>query len=383
MTDYKNEALDLHGKFKGKIEIKIKDNVDSKEKLSTYYTPGVAAISEAIAANPEDLKKYTWASNNLAIISNGTSVLGLGDIGPKASLPVMEGKAMLFKQFAGIDAVPIVINSKNPDDFVRTVKDLAPGFSAINLEDIAAPECFDIEKKLIEELDIPIMHDDQHGTAIIVLAGLINAMKVVGKELNFSKIVLVGSGAAGTAIAKLIHEFAINAELILVDSKGILSSTRSDMNESKNVLLRISNPKNISGSLEDALTSADVFIGVSRGNLLNADLIRKMNPRAIIFAMANPTPEISPDEAKRGGAEVIATGRSDYPNQINNALVFPGLFKGAIDSNTKKITTEHKINAAKAIANLIENPTKDEIIPSIFDDRLVPALVSVFHSNVL
>ncbi len=378
MTDYNQEALLKHELHRGKIEIKVKDKVDSKEALSTYYTPGVAAVSKAIADDPANFKKYTWGANNLAVISNGTSVLGLGDIGPKASMPVMEGKAMLFKQFAGIDAVPITINSKNPEDFIKTVIDIAPSFSAINLEDIAAPECFEIEEKLIEALNIPVMHDDQHGTAIVVLAGLINSFKVVGKDLNSSRIVLVGSGAAGTAISKLVHEYAKNAELILVDSKGILSSDRNDLNESKKELLEISNPNNVSGDLNIAIKNADVFIGVSRGNLLNAEQVKTMNKDAIIFAMANPTPEITPDEAKKGGATVIATGRSDFPNQINNALVFPGLFKGALDSNTTKITLEHKLKAAEAIANIVENPSPENIVPSIFDEKLVPALVSVF-----
>lgn len=380
MTDYNKEALKRHEQFKGKIQITIKDRVDSKESLSVYYTPGVAAVSDAIAKDENLYRKYTWAANNLAVISNGTAVLGLGDIGPKASMPVMEGKSMLFKQFANIDAVPIVLNSKNPDDFVKTVMDIAPSFAAINLEDIAAPECFEIENRLIEALNIPIMHDDQHGTAIVVLAGLINASKIVGKHINAMRIVLVGSGAAGTAISRLINSYAPEAELLLVDSKGIISSNRTDLNDSKKDLLKFSNPRNIDGDLKTAIKDSDVFIGVSKGNLLTKEDISLMNQDAIIFAMANPTPEIIPDEARAGGARVIATGRSDFPNQVNNALAFPGIFRGALDNNINKITTEYKIKVAEKIASLVESPTEDKIIPSIFQPGLAEEIAKVFSS---
>ncbi len=378
MTDYANEALKRHEEFKGKIEISIKDKVDNKEALSVYYTPGVAAVSEAIAKDENLYRKYTWAANNLAVISNGTAVLGLGDIGPKASMPVMEGKAMLFKQFANIDAVPIVINSKNPEDFIKTVIDIAPSFAAINLEDIAAPECFEIEDRLVEALNIPVMHDDQHGTAIVVLAGLINSAKIVGKEIKNMRIVLVGSGAAGTAISKLLNYYSPESEILLVDSKGIISANRPDLNFAKKELLEFSNHNNVDGDLKDAIKNADVFIGVSKGNLLTKADVLLMKKDAIIFAMANPTPEILPDEARAGGARIIATGRSDYPNQVNNALAFPGIFRGALDNNVNKITTEYKIKVAEKIASLVENPSEDNIIPSIFQAGLAEEIAKVF-----
>ena len=378
MTDYANEALKRHEEFKGKIEISIKDKVDNKEALSVYYTPGVAAVSEAIAKDENLYRKYTWAANNLAVISNGTAVLGLGDIGPKASMPVMEGKAMLFKQFANIDAVPIVINSKNPEDFIKTVIDIAPSFAAINLEDIAAPECFEIEDSLVEALNIPVMHDDQHGTAIVVLAGLINSAKIVGKEIKNMRIVLVGSGAAGTAISKLLNYYSPESEILLVDSKGIISVNRTDLNTAKKELLEFSNHNNVDGDLKEAIKNADVFIGVSKGNLLTKADVLLMKKDAIIFAMANPTPEILPDEARAGGARIIATGRSDYPNQVNNALAFPGIFRGALDNNVNKITTEYKIKVAEKIASLVENPSEDNIIPSIFQVGLAEEIAKVF-----
>jgi len=378
MTDYANEALKRHEEFKGKIEISIKDKVDNKEALSVYYTPGVAAVSKAIANDENLYRKYTWAANNLAVISNGTAVLGLGDIGPKASLPVMEGKAMLFKQFANIDAVPIVINSKNPEDFIKTVIDIAPSFAAINLEDIAAPECFEIEDSLVEALNIPVMHDDQHGTAIVVLAGLINSAKIVGKEIKNMRIVLVGSGAAGTAISKLLNYYSPESEILLVDSKGIISVNRNDLNTAKKELLEFSNHNNVDGDLKEAIKNADVFIGVSKGNLLTKADVLLMKKDAIIFAMANPTPEILPDEARAGGARIIATGRSDYPNQVNNALAFPGIFRGALDNNVTKITTEYKVKVAEKIASLVENPNEDNIIPSIFQVGLAEEIAKVF-----
>jgi malate dehydrogenase (oxaloacetate-decarboxylating) len=378
MTDYTKEALKRHEEFKGKIEISIKDKVDNKETLSVYYTPGVAAVSEAIAKDENLYRKYTWAANNLAVISNGTAVLGLGDIGPKASMPVMEGKAMLFKQFANIDAVPIVINSKNPEDFIKTVIDIAPSFAAINLEDIAAPECFEIEDSLVEALNIPVMHDDQHGTAIVVLAGLINSAKIVGKEIKNMRIVLVGSGAAGTAISKLLNYYSPESEILLVDSKGIISVNRTDLNAAKKELLEFSNHNNVDGDLKEAIKGADVFIGVSKGNLITKAEVSLMSKDAIIFAMANPTPEILPDEAKAGGARIIATGRSDYPNQVNNALAFPGIFRGALDNKVTKITTEYKVKVAEKIASLVENPNEDNIIPSIFQAGLAEEIAKVF-----
>ncbi len=377
MTDYNQKALQKHFSNKGKIEIRSKDNLDSKDSMSIYYTPGVAAVSSFLAQNPLQTNQYTWTSNNLAVISDGSAVLGLGNIGPEGALPVMEGKAMIFKEFAGIDAVPIVLNVHSKDQIVDVIKALAPSFGAINLEDIAAPLCFEIEDQLKQELTIPVMHDDQHGTAVVVLAGLINAMKITKKDLNNMKIVVVGIGAAGTAIIKLIHEYAPNCQIIAVDSKGIISSNRPDLNKYKKKLLKITNSNNLDGKLEDALIDANIFIGVSKPNLLNERLIKLMAKDPIIFAMANPEPEIYPDEAKATGALIVATGRSDFPNQINNALAFPGIFRGALDNKVNKITEDHKIAAAKVIANLVENLAPDNIIPSIFNKELVTNIARV------
>ena len=374
--DYNKKSLEQHKKLNGKIEISLKDNLDSVDKLSIYYTPGVAAVSQYIADNPEEAKNYTWTKNNVAVISDGSAVLGLGNIGPKAALPVMEGKAMLFKKFANIDAIPIVLDVHSVDEIVATVKALAPSFGGINLEDIAAPQCFEIEDRLINELDIPVMHDDQHGTAIVVLAGLINSLKILNKNIDQVKIVVAGSGAAGTAIMELIDAYA-NPEIIAVDSVGIISSNRKDMNSEKIKLLNFTNKNHISGDLADALIGADVFIGVSKPGIISPDMIKTMNLDPIIFAMANPLPEIMPDKAKEAGAAIAATGRSDFPNQINNALVFPGIFKGALDNDVRKITTEHKIKAAEIIAGLVQNPTPEEIIPSINNPNLVSSISEI------
>jgi malate dehydrogenase (oxaloacetate-decarboxylating) len=377
MPDYSKLALEQHLKLRGKISIKLKDDLSTREKLSIYYTPGVGAVSSFVADNPDKARDYTWLNNAVAVISDGSAVLGLGNIGPYGALPVMEGKSMLFKHFAGIDAVPIVLDVHTEDEIVAAVKAIAPSFGAINLEDIAAPICFNVETRLIDELPIPVFHDDQHGTAIVTLAGLINATKITNRSLSTSKIVLVGSGAAGTAIAKLLSAYAPDAELVLVDSQGIVSSSRTDLNSPKLELLKFTNPKNLSGSLKDALAGADIFIGVSKPGLLNKDLTSLMNKDPIVFAMANPIPEIMPDLAYDAGVAVIATGRSDFPNQVNNALAFPGIFRGGLDNNVRKITLEHKLAVAEVIAGLVENPSKDEIIPSVLDDRLVPAISKV------
>ncbi|MCA9338735.1 NADP-dependent malic enzyme [Candidatus Saccharibacteria bacterium] len=374
--DINEKALELHKKFKGKITTKLRDEPIDREKLSAYYSPGVAAASKAIAEDLSKLKEYTWTNNLVAVISDGSSVLGLGNIGGKASMPVMEGKSLLFKHFANIDSVPIVLNTQDTEEIIKTIKNIAPSFGAINLEDFAAPKCFEIEKRLKAELDIPVFHDDQHGTAVVVLAGLINAMKVVGKKLNEAKIVIVGAGAAGTAITKLLHLYA-KPEIILVDSKGAISQGRDDLNDQKTELLSITNPNNIDGSLDDALKGADVFIGVSKADLLTKEHIAKMARSPIVFALANPNPEISPELAKEAGVAVLATGRSDLPNQVNNALAFPGIFRGALDNNVQKITDTHKIAAAEVIANLVKNPDAEEIIPSIMDEELVPAIAKV------
>jgi malate dehydrogenase (oxaloacetate-decarboxylating) len=376
--DYNKLALDLHKQYKGKISLRLRDESElDRTKLSAYYTPGVAEVSRVIAEDPSQLPVYTWTNNLVAVISDGSSVLGLGDIGPKGAMPVMEGKALLFKHFAGIDSVPIVLDVHTPDEIVAAVKAIAPSFGAINLEDIAAPKCFEVEERLKAELDIPVFHDDQHGTAVVVLAGLINAMKVVGKKLQDTKVVTIGAGAAGTAIMKLLHTYGVSS-ILAVDSKGIISAARTDLNEEKKALMPFLDTS-VSGSLEDALKGADIFIGVSRPGLLTPEMVRPMAEQPVVFALANPTPEIMPDVAKAAGVAVMATGRSDFPNQVNNALAFPGIFRGALDNGVKKITDEHKIAAAEALAGLVENPTADEIIPSPFDERVVPTVANVIR----
>lgn len=374
--DYGKLALEKHKELKGKIGVQLKDELDSKEKLSIYYTPGVGAVSSYVAEHPEEARDYTWLNNNVAVISDGSAVLGLGNIGPQASLPVMEGKSALFKHFAGIDAVPIVLDVHSADEIVTAVKAIAPSFGGINLEDIAAPICFEVEERLKAELDIPVMHDDQHGTAVVTLAGLINAMKVTGRKLEDAKIVVVGAGAAGTAIIKLLHEYA-KPRIFAVDSKGIISANRTDLNDEKKKLLEYTNLSGIDGSLEDILQGADVFIGVSKPGLLTAEMVKSMDKDPIIFAMANPVPEIMPDVAKEAGVAIMATGRSDFPNQVNNSLAFPGIFRGALDNRVSKITDQHKIAAAEVIASLVENPTADQIMPSPLDERLVPQIAAV------
>jgi len=374
--DYNELALELHKKYKGKITTALRDNDElDRTKLSAYYSPGVGAVSRAIAEKPEDLPVYTWTNNLVAVISDGSAILGLGDLGARAAMPVMEGKALLFKHFAGIDSIPIVLDVHTPDEIVATVKAIAPSFGAINLEDIAAPKCFEIEERLKAELDIPVFHDDQHGTAVVTLAGLINAAKVTQRNLQDSKIVMVGAGAAGTAIAKLLHLYGIK-NILAIDSKGIISEQRTDLNSEKQALMPYLNTT-IDGTLQDAINHADIFIGVSKPGLLTPELVANMAPMPIVFALANPIPEIMPDIAKQSGVAVIATGRSDFPNQVNNALAFPGIFRGALDNGVQKITDQHKIAAAEALASLIENPTADQIIPSPFDERVVSTVASV------
>ena len=376
--NYDELALELHKQHKGKITSKLRDESElDRTKLSAYYTPGVAAVSKAIADDPSLMPVYTWTNNLVAVISDGSAVLGLGNIGPKGAMPVMEGKALLFKHFADIDSMPIVLDVHTEDEIVATVKAIAPSFGAINLEDIAAPICFAVEERLKAELDIPVFHDDQHGTAVVTLAGLINAMKVTGKNLADCKVVTIGAGAAGTAIMKLLHKYGVSS-IIAVDSKGIIGDTRDDLNDEKKALLPYLDTSR-SGSLEDAISGADIFIGVSKPGLLTPEMVQSMAPQPIIFALSNPTPEIMPDVAKEAGAAVVATGRSDFPNQVNNAIAFPGIFRGALDNGVKQITDEHKIAAAETIASLVENPTADEIIPSVFDDRLVPRIADVIR----
>lgn len=376
--DYKKLALKKHKQLKGKLTMALKDTLDSKEKLSTYYTPGVAAVSSYVAEHPDEARNYTWLNNCVAVISDGSAVLGLGDIGPYGALPVMEGKAMLFKHFANIDAIPIILDVHEPDEIIAAVKAIAPSFGGINLEDINAPKCFEIENRLKAELPIPVFHDDQHGTAVVVLAGLINAMKLVSKDLNTCKVVFSGVGAAGVAIMKLLKRYAPSITIYAVDSQGVISSRRSDLNSVKQRLLE---DKIISGDLQGKLANAvlgsDIFIGVSQGGLVSKDMVKSMALQPVIFAMANPEPEILPDDAREAGAAVIATGRSDFPNQVNNALAFPGIFRGALDNRVRDITDDHKIAAAEVIAGLVSSPTREEIIPSVLDDRLVDAVANV------
>jgi len=376
--DYNKLALELHEKYKGKITTSLRDKEElNRDKLSAYYSPGVGAVSQAIAENPADLPKYTWTNNLVAVISDGSAILGLGNLGPKAAMPVMEGKALLFKHFADVDAVPIVLDVHEPEEIIATVKAIAPSFGAINLEDIAAPKCFEIEERLKAELDIPVFHDDQHGTAVVVLAGLINAAKLTGRNLADCKFVVIGAGAAGTAIIKLLNLYGAK-NIVAVDSRGIVGKSRTDLNAEKTALLEYVDASQ-SGSIEDAITDADVFIGVSRAGLLTPELVKKMAKDPIVFALANPVPEIMPDVAKQAGVAIIGTGRSDFPNQVNNSLAFPGIFRGALDHGVKKITDQHKLAAAEALAGLVENPTVDKIIPTAFDEGVVEAIANVIR----
>lgn len=374
--DYGKRSLEAHKKLRGKIALQLTDTLDDKEKLSLYYTPGVGTVSSYVAEHPNEARDYTWLNNNVAVISDGSAVLGLGNIGPVGSLPVMEGKAMLFKHFADINAVPIILDVHTADEIVATVKAIAPSFGGINLEDIAAPICFEVEERLKAELDIPVMHDDQHGTAIVTLAGLINAMKVTGKKLADCRVVVVGAGAAGTAIIKLLHAYA-QPEILALDSKGIIANSRTDLNAEKQQLLGYTNPDNVAGGLAEALEGADIFIGVSKPGLLTTELIARMRNQPIVFAMANPIPEIMPDEAKAAGVAIMATGRSDFANQINNSLAFPGIFRGALDNRVTAITDQHKMKAAEVIAGLVETPDAEHIIPSPLDERLVPSIARI------
>jgi len=375
--DYFKESLILHQRLKGKLRVTPKIDVRSTEELSLVYSPGVAEPCRAIAANPESVYDYTIKCNTVAIVSDGSAVLGLGNIGARAAIPVMEGKALLFKRFANIDAFPICIDSQDTDKIVETVRLIAPVFGGINLEDIAAPRSFEVEERL-QDLGIPVFHDDQHGTAIVVLAALINAVKVVGKRLEDLKVVINGSGAAGIAIAKLLRCVGFDnvdacvpvKDIILCDSKGIISSKREDLNSSKRNALSYSNSEDVSGTLKDALVGADVFIGVSMANLLTKEDVRTMAEDPIILALANPVPEIMPDEAYAGGAAIVGTGRSDLPNQVNNVLGFPGIFRGALDARATRITPAMKLAAAIAIADHLKEPRKDYIIPATLDEAV-------------
>lgn len=380
MADLKDKALEFHKQFKGKIGTQVLTPVTNKEELSLAYTPGVAEVSRVVSQDIKLAYEYTIKGHTVAVVTDGSAVLGLGNIGPEGALPVMEGKALLFKTFAGIDAFPICLNTQDTGEIIKTVRYIAPAFGGINLEDIGAPRCFEIEDSL-QDLGIPVMHDDQHGTAVVVLAGLINATKVVGKNMDQLKVVVSGAGAAGNAIVNLLHDRV--TDVLVLDSRGILSKERTDLDPHKQKLLEITNHGNISGNLENALKGADVFIGVSAPGIMNADYVKLMAEKAIIFAMANPTPEIMPEEAKEGGAFVIATGRSDYPNQINNSLAFPGIFKGALESRATKITREMKIKAAEALAALVMDPSVEKIIPGPFDEGIIEAVSGAVSSTTL
>ncbi len=377
--NFDEEAIKKHLELKGKIVVEPKARVLTDEDLSIYYTPGVGAVSRALAKDPSRAKELTIKSDMVAVVSDGSAVLGLGNVGPEAAMPVMEGKAMLLKQLAGINAFPICLDTQDTEEIIMTIKNIAPVFAGINLEDIAAPKCFEIETRLHEELDIPVIHDDQHATAIAVMAGLINALKVVGKDKADCKAVIIGSGAAGIGVAKLLHKWGMG-DIIMIDSKGIVSSTRQGLDPSKQALLAITNKLDLSGGIQDALKGSDIVLGLSQANLLTSDDIKLMNKDSIVFAMANPTPEINPEDAIAGGAKVVATGRSDYPNQINNVLVFPGMFKGAIETSTNFVTDEIKLKAAESLAAIVDDPTQDNIIPGVFDAGVVDAIVQAFKS---
>lgn len=368
-NDYAEESIEAHKKYGGKIAITSKMPLDTREDLSIAYTPGVAEPCKEISRDKEKAYEYTWKKNNVAVVSDGSAVLGLGNIGPEASLPVMEGKCVLFKKFADVDAVPIVLDTQDIEEIIATVKTIAPSFGGINLEDIAAPNCFEIEERLKKELSIPVMHDDQHGTAVVTLAGMINAMRVTGRKLNELKIVINGSGAAGVAIVKLLQHVGVQ-EVIMCDSRGTLYRGRHEMNPIKKEMAKLTNHSRVKGQLPDALEGADVFIGVSVPGVLKPEMIKRMRKHPIVFAMANPIPEIMPDEAHEAGADIIATGRSDFPNQINNVLAFPGLFRGALNARTPDITYRMYVAAAYAIADCVADPSPEEIIPSAFDKRV-------------
>lgn len=378
-NDYNEESLKAHKKYGGKLGIHSKMPLDTREDLSIAYTPGVAKPCSEISEDKRKAYDYTWKKNSVAVVSDGSAVLGLGNIGPEASLPVMEGKCVLFKKFADVDAVPVVLDTQDTDEIIATVKAIAPSFGGINLEDIGAPKCFKIERKLKKELDIPVMHDDQHGTAIVTLAGMINAMRVTGRKLNELKIVINGSGAAGVAIVKLLQHVGVQ-EVIMCDSRGILYKGRAEMNAIKTKMAHITNHHRVKGTLGDALEEADVFIGVSVPGVLKKSMIKRMRKHPIIFAMANPIPEIMPDEAYDAGAHMVATGRSDFPNQINNVLAFPGLFRGALNARTRDITYKMFDAAAYAIADCVEKPTPEEIIPSAFDKRVAQKVAETVES---
>ena len=380
-TDEK--ALELHEKWNGKITTEAKCHVKTREDLSLAYTPGVAKPCMEIAKNPDDVYKYTWKANTVAVVSDGSAVLGLGNIGAKAAMPVMEGKAVLFKEFGGVNVVPICLDTQDSQEIIDTVVRIAPGFGGINLEDISAPRCFEIETKLKEILDIPVFHDDQHGTAIVVLAGIINALKVVGKKKEDCKVVVNGDGSAGIAISKLLLKYGFK-NLTICGLYGILSKDIKDLNWAQKEMAEVTNLSGENGTLKDALVGADVFVGVSAPNIVTGEMVKTMNKDAIMFAMANPVPEIMPDVAKAAGAKVVGTGRSDFPNQVNNVVAFPGIFKGALEGRAKQITEEMKLAAALAIASLVPDNELNEnnILPEAFNPDVANVVSEAVKANI-
>lgn len=377
------KALELHQKWNGKLEIRSKCQVNSKEDLALAYTPGVAEPCKVIARDREAAYKYTIKANTIAVISDGSAVLGLGNIGPYAAMPVMEGKAVLFKEFGGVNAVPICLDTQDTEEIIRTIVNIAPAFGGINLEDISAPRCFEIEERLKNLLDIPVFHDDQHGTAIVVLAGAINALKLTGRTKQSCKTVINGAGSAGIAIAKLLLKYGFT-DITLCDRNGIISKDYKDLNWMQKKMLEYTNLSGKNGSLADAMCGADLFIGVSAPDIVSKEMVQSMNKDAIIFAMANPVPEIMPELAKEAGARVVATGRSDYPNQINNVIAFPGIFRGALEGRASQITDEMKLAAALAIAGLVSDDelNEDYIIPHPFDPRVADAVSNAVKQNI-
>lgn len=384
MSSVYEESLKLHEEHKGKLEVTSKIKVKNMHDLSLAYTPGVAEACRKIHENREDVYKYTTKGNTVAVVSDGSAVLGLGNIGPLAAMPVMEGKSILFKEFAGIDAFPICLDTQDTEEIICIVKALSPTFGGINLEDISAPRCFEIERRLKEECDIPVFHDDQHGTAIVVSAGIINALKLVKKDIETARFVINGAGSAGISIARLLLQLGMK-NCVLVDKKGALCEGEPWMNEAQKEMAQLTNQEKIRGDLKKVIAGRDVFIGVSAPHVLTAEMVSTMNQDAIIFAMANPTPEIMPDEAKKGGARVIATGRSDFPNQINNVLVFPGIFRGALDARSKDITEAMKLAAAKAIASIVSDDELNEeyIIPDAFNPRVAEVVAEAVKKEAL
>ena len=377
------KALKLHEEWNGKLETTSKCPIKSREDLSLAYTPGVAEPCLAIADNVENAYKYTIKSNTIAVVSDGSAVLGLGNIGPYAAMPVMEGKAVLFKEFGDVNAVPICLDTQDTEEIIKTVINIAPGFGGINLEDISAPRCFEIEERLKKVLNIPVFHDDQHGTAIVVLAGIINALKITGKTKEDSRVVVNGAGSAGTAITKLLLNYGFK-NIIMCDKSGILAKDSPELNWMQKQMMEVTNLENRHGLLADALKGADIFIGVSAPGIVSADMVKTMNKDAIIFAMANPVPEILPDIAKTAGARVVGTGRSDYPNQVNNVVAFPGIFRGALEGRASQITEEMKLAAAYAIAGLVsdEDLNEDFILPEAFDPRVADAVSKAVKEHI-